>query len=1407
MNGQPKSKLLRQLAASKKDSLYRSILRTDEYLGTEDSSEESGSSAEDIEDDDDDDYEETEAWNFKANMELYTYVWPKIEGFIDVDEIDDITVGSGHLILPHGVLKFKDFLYYPDVMTIKNTFEIDTPYEKLKELKLIYHHSVELGAHLIIGINVEFLSVNERRELGVNCNFTNSTNEAESRNYDIGIEVKIPSKVLPKIDFKGNVEIDDGAYRGNISVKTINSQISIAGSFENDDDYLDTELMFTLAAPEVPEYHLKTYLKKDKSEIENSLNFGYDLSENGTHSKLHIDTIWHFDEQSDRYFKGECKIKTNLVPITYLETSVLLERKDLLNMANFMLSYAADDVLSEYRARYTKNNNVINAELISPSRNFGNISFTGQTSSTGVPNELQLTGQLHKNFQMYNVDGIIRVLSDIPVEINLKMTPFNKELISSVLTYTLNYSEETKTHNVHFNFNEEDETFVQIGGSMQKHHPLHWLYQLSVSTSNGILSSIPDSNSNKIDLKISSVPVGTNQLRGNFLLETPWNHLGIDTVTINTTITTSQTSGETHTSYVLSVIEGKNILSWSWIPMEDMHFAIENAVILKHNPYINDERLKLLKCGLKYLNPNRNRQRLACGAHVNVNNAWKLEANGSLMYLSSQDIGVNLQLLLPKPIGDLHKLSGRYRGNIGTSDPNVDINYEAKYEAEESKRRFASRGQYRNVTDLQGVIRVEWSDDVGKDAIETNVQMLRKDQRREVSARILTPLYAEDTLFASGSYDRRDHYYLVVGHINYPGSRQIVKGDVAYAALSDMKGYINTMTPFQNWTWINGDFNFATTGSESKRYVKATWPNESATFDLHSYYTSSDLLNRDLRGNIKLDFPVSTRHKANIDYSLKTRESLTTGECNIDYNNKKVLMGQYNCKSESRAGYDKDMVDITLQNTFKPIGITYLHVTQNTGIDSPHYDMKRAELFELGNDAAKRNITGEFHIRTTLTGQDYKILAIHPNRTVEFTSDFDIQDITSKQKSRLQLAPTVWIAYDFVVTNESKLDNDSQRFTLQLSYPKRNLSAEGWYAVTDNSLDSDVTFKWVKNEDKELEEEKVTDYDEYVDPDATDDSKPRIMRAALQWRNEPLQGIDKLNQTAVFSIRHPSFQQDVTFKGSLYQSPVDFINANLIVNYCEESDHLLTLAAVAKDLTSFLGYRNYTFDILGNHKASKFDLNVEGTIGTRPGLYEMNSVGKYSRDYLSLQEGLLMGMLDLRSKEIRYEKTSPLETFKLWGKGEGQYPYFIINGSLENTPAEIDAEGAFYINIDEKLVKLAVNITRDASQNLKMFGSIPDARSATFDLWRDYEDIRVVDIAYYIRMNHSRLISSQLIWRPKMRAEIGAKIQNVTTSIYEKMSKNIDYWLKTLYTESKDTVKGVWDMAQPHTQVFLDDVG
>jgi hypothetical protein len=189
-----------------------------------------------------------------------------------------------------------------------------------------------------------------------------------------------------------------------------------------------------------------------------------------------------------------------------------------------------------------------------------------------------------------------------------------------------------------------------------------------------------------------------------------------------------------------------------------------------------------------------------------------LSGNGSIMLASANDIGATASLLLPQPVGDTHRLTGRYRGNLGGPDPNVDLNYEISYESEEMRRRYASRGQFRNVTDVQGLLRVEWGPDIRTEALEGNVQMLRKGTKKEFSARVATPYYLEDTVAASGSYDTKDIYHVFKGILNVPSSNKVADGDVAFSSLSNMKGNVNCTTPFLDISWLKSDFDFSTHG-------------------------------------------------------------------------------------------------------------------------------------------------------------------------------------------------------------------------------------------------------------------------------------------------------------------------------------------------------------------------------------------------------------------------------------------------------------------------------------------------------------------------------------------------------------------------------------------------------------------
>lgn len=593
--------------------------------------------------------------------------------------------------------------------------------------------------------------------------------------------------------------------------------------------------------------------------------------------------------------------------------------------------------------------------------------------------------------------------------------------------------------------------------------------------------------------------------------------------------------------------------------------------------------------------------------------------------------------------------------------------------------------------------------------------------------------------------------------------------------------------------------------AQANRYLKATWPADTAIFDLRNTYASHNL-DRDLHGTIKMSVPLATRHTTDIVYGLKDRPMLSTGNCAVRYNNAGVLDGHYTCKYESRAGYDREVVDITLQNPRKPLGISYEHVNNYANEETGIYDMKRAEVFDL-KDHKKFNITGEFHVRTTYTGQEFKLVAVHPNRTpVVLTTMYDLQERTTSTRSKLQLSDDVWLAYNVMLQNQTTDNLESRSINLELSYPRRNLSTSGWYAQTEHTFDSDVTFQWTNdqhaNGNTNDYEYGSNDYDEElpVDPNA-----PKTVQAALQWRRYPSQVSTERNQTLALIVHHPSFEQNVTFRGGYRRNAVDLLSADFRTEYCVEPEHALQLNAVVRDWSAIVGHQNITFGVTAVHAATELDLSASGSIAARTGLYEMQNEAVYKRSYLPVQEGFLVGKLDVRKREIHFWKSSPHKTVRLWAITDGMYPVYRLNASFENSP-DVNSTGRFYANIDEKFVQLHVNMTPDAAQNLRMVGTIPDARSATFDLWRDYDEFRVVDVAYYLRMNHSRLVTSKLVWRPSMRAEVKAIIKETAVELYDSVSQNADYWLKTVYSESKESVRDIWESAKPYTDKFLNDV-
>lgn len=60
----------------------------------------------------------------------------------------------------------------------------------------------------------------------------------------------------------------------------------------------------------------------------------------------------------------------------------------------------------------------------------------------------------------------------------------------------------------------------------------------------------------------------------------------------------------------------------------------------------------------------------------------------------------------------------------------------------------------------------------------------------------------------------------------------------------------------------------------------------------------------------------------------------------------------------------------------------------------------------------------------------------------------------------------------------------------------------------------------------------------------------------------------------------------------------------------------------------------------------------------------------------------------------------------------------------------------------------------DASQQILVRGDFVDNRHAFWKLWRRYDDLSEDDIAFFLRLNHSRLLTARYTWRTTMKQDL-----------------------------------------------------
>lgn len=104
-----------------------------------------------------------------------------------------------------------------------------------------------------------------------------------------------------------------------------------------------------------------------------------------------------------------------------------------------------------------------------------------------------------------------------------------------------------------------------------------------------------------------------------------------------------------------------------------------------------------------------------------------------------------------------------------------------------------------------------------------------------------------------------------------------------------------------------------------------------------------------------------------------------------------------------------------------------------------------------------------------------------------------------------------------------------------------------------------------------------------------------------------------------------------------------------------------------------------------------------------------------------------------------------------------------------------------------------------------IIGRIIDTRSAKLDAWRDFDDVTTVDLASYIRLNHSRLLTSSFVWRPEIFSEVKATAVYTLKSVYGQINETLVI-IKEMPMEAHMALRNIWSDAKPRIRDFLDDL-
>ncbi|XP_068244762.1 uncharacterized protein [Palaemon carinicauda] len=535
------------------------------------------------------------------------------------------------------------------------------------------------------------------------------------------------------------------------------------------------------------------------------------------------------------------------------------------------------------------------------------------------------------------------------------------------------------------------------------------------------------------------------------------------------------------------------------------------------------------------------------------------------------------------------------------------------------------------------------------------------------------------------------------------------------------------------------------------------------------------------RGILKITAAFTNNETVQIDYGFKFPASGdVTIELGCAYNVVNVKVKVDRITVILAEGVYRQRTSFELDNLLWPFGFSSTKESKRKS-STELEKMTTLELYDLSYP--ERKVTLAFKHNSAISGRQFIIRGNALGREIVLVMGYDLTPDHFRTNFLLSWSKDERIAFDIDWKDISKGFTKEHILTGKFSQPYRTVLLDGYYRRSPYGLDAFIKYNW--------------DYE--------NTSKPEEIIGKVGYVDES--GAQQVLHKAFVSLQHPLLEEDVTLAGELRQNAEELLALQVKLEYSPEESKDVAFDLIVSDDASNPTSRIFNTKILAQHVDSNLLVQTNGSLTLDEGKYSLLQHFLYTNktEYTSTAyfvtvvdtlEQTLQTSLDTWRKLIDIHVEMEQDTEGQWTIAATSVPdqdvplmtYLQVHPSHPIVTITFD-------NLLSNDTSYDTSFPRFIAEQVVLEGGIEDLRHARFSMKHrrparlsEEEEKRpywVSDAQFSFRLNHSRLLTSYLKWRPELKDEMMSELGEIVGASYD-LRQSAEEWFMMMAGKAGD---------------------